>query len=139
MEVHGKNDSNLSPLKRALIALKELRAKLEAAEYAAKEPIAIVGMACRFPGRGQHLDAYWQVLLGGIDAVGDIPANRWDVNAYYDANAETPGKMYTKAGGFLDPVDQFDAAAPARPLSSSRRPRLNRAQCARGFSSDARR
>jgi len=110
MKINPKQNNDKSSLKRALIAVKDMRARLEAAEYSAKEPIAIVGMACRFPGLGQHLEDYWHLLHNGIDAIGKIPPNRWDVNAYYDSKSETPGKMYTREGGFIDPIDQFDAA-----------------------------
>ena len=71
------------------------------------EPIAIVGMGCRFPG-GDAPDAFWQLLRGGFDAISDIPADRWDVDRFYDPNPEAVGKMYTRRGGFLRKVDLFD-------------------------------
>ncbi|MBI1357394.1 MAG: SDR family NAD(P)-dependent oxidoreductase [Acidobacteria bacterium] len=100
----------LSPLKRALIALQELRARLDSAESAKREPIAIVGAGCRFPGGVTDLDSYWRLLQGGVDAITEIPAERWDVDAYYDPDPTAPGKMATRCGGFLDGVDRFDPA-----------------------------
>ncbi|MCC6697661.1 MAG: SDR family NAD(P)-dependent oxidoreductase [Candidatus Hydrogenedentes bacterium] len=73
-----------------------------------REPIAVVGMACRFPG-AEDLDAFWNLLIGGMDAVHDVPADRWDNDAYYDPNPAVQGKMYTRKGGFLDRIDLFDA------------------------------
>jgi len=109
MSTNKKEDNKLSPLKRALIAVKDMRAKLEVAERATKEPIAIVGMACRFPGLGCDIEGYWQLLKDGVDAIRKVPPTRWEVDAYYDPNPEIPGKMYTREGGFLNEVDGFDA------------------------------
>ncbi|MFS8067993.1 MAG: type I polyketide synthase, partial [Byssovorax sp.] len=71
------------------------------------EPIAIVGMACRFPG-APSLEAFWRLLRDGVDAVSDVPAGRWDIEALYDQDRAAPGKMSTRWGGFLDQVDLFD-------------------------------
>ncbi len=73
------------------------------------EPIAIVGIGCRFPGAPDP-DAFWQLLVSGTDAIGEVPADRWDVDAYYAPEPATPGKMNTRWGGFLDRVDLFDPA-----------------------------
>ncbi|HEX6370737.1 MAG TPA: SDR family NAD(P)-dependent oxidoreductase [Longimicrobium sp.] len=72
--------------------------------------IAIVGMACRFPGGADDPDALWRVLAGGEDAIVEVPAERWDVDRYYDPRAAVPGRMNTRWGGFLREVDRFDAA-----------------------------
>jgi acyl transferase domain-containing protein len=72
------------------------------------EPIAIVGMACRFPG-AESPEAFWQLLLDGRDAITEVPPDRWDVNANYSADPQAPGKSYSRWGGFLDGVDLFDA------------------------------
>ncbi|NIO82504.1 MAG: SDR family NAD(P)-dependent oxidoreductase [Candidatus Aminicenantes bacterium] len=72
-------------------------------------PIAIIGMGCRFPGGCSDLETFWQLLHDGVDAITEIPADRWDVDAFYDPNPDTPGKTYVRWGGFLDQVDQFDA------------------------------
>jgi acyl transferase domain-containing protein len=99
-------------LRTALAAIKELRAKLEAAEKAEKakrEPIAIIGMACRLPGGVDTPEAYGRLLYEGVDGVTEIPADRWDVEAYYDLDPEAPGKSYARHGGFLALPDCFDA------------------------------
>ena len=101
---------HLSPLKQALVALDEMQAKLEAAERARTEPIAIVGMGCRFPGGADDPEAFWRLLRDGVDAIREVPADRWDVDAYFDPDPDAPGKMCTRWGGFLERVDQFDAA-----------------------------
>jgi acyl transferase domain-containing protein len=71
------------------------------------EPIAIIGIGCRFPG-AQDPEAFWQLLRDGVDAITEIPSDRWDINAFYD-EAVTPGKINTRWGGFLEQVDGFDA------------------------------
>lgn len=73
------------------------------------EPIAVVGMACRFPG-GSTPEAFWEFLASGGDAIREIPAERWDVDAYYDANPDAKGKMYTRSGAFIPDFDHFAAA-----------------------------
>ncbi len=72
------------------------------------EPIAIIGMACRFPGAA-NLEEYWQLLCGGKDAVTKVPNSRWDINKFYDpAGKEIPGKINSVWGGFLNNIDRFD-------------------------------
>ena len=94
---------------QAILDRRERRAgKPPAATQPPAEAIAIVGMACRFPGSANTPEAYWQQLCQGVDAISEIPPPRWDVAAYYDADAEAPGKMYTRYGGFIDDVEQFD-------------------------------
>jgi acyl transferase domain-containing protein len=73
------------------------------------EPIAVLGVACRFPGADDP-EQFWQALLSGRDAVTEIPRDRWDVEAHYDPDPQAPGKSYSRWGGFLDRVDEFDAA-----------------------------
>ncbi len=98
--------SALSPRRLALLAV-ELQAKLEAAESARSEPIAIVGMACRFPGADSP-EAYWALLRDGEDAITEIPPTRWDNSAYYDPDPDAPGKIATRWGGFVEPIDAFE-------------------------------
>jgi acyl transferase domain-containing protein/acyl carrier protein len=75
------------------------------------EPIAIIGMSCRFPGGANSPGAYWRILESGTDVIGDIPPSRWDKHAFYDPDGNVPGKMYTMRGGFLDvPIDLCDTA-----------------------------
>jgi acyl transferase domain-containing protein len=93
---------------QVLLALQKARTKLEAAERAATEPIAIVGMGCRFPGGASDPDSFWRVLRDGVDAVTRIPRDRWDADAYYDPRPGVPGKMITRDAALLAGVDGFD-------------------------------
>lgn len=72
------------------------------------EPIAIIGMACRFPGANNPAEL-WQLLRSGVDAVTEIPADRWNADRFYDEDASVPGKMNTRWGGFLERIGYFDA------------------------------
>jgi acyl transferase domain-containing protein/acyl carrier protein len=100
---------SLTLSKRVLLALKETRSKLESYERARTEPIAIIGIGCRFPGGADNPDLFWDLLSRGIDAVHEVPADRWDADAYYDPDPGTPGKTCIRSAGFLDHVDLFDA------------------------------
>ncbi len=75
-----------------------------------RTPIAIVGIGCRFPGGAQGPERFWSMLTAGTDAIGPIPADRWDADAFFDPDYRTKGKMHVKEGGFIDRVDRFDAA-----------------------------
>jgi acyl transferase domain-containing protein len=97
----------LTPLQRAAYAVKEMRAKLDAIERAQTEPIAIIGMSCRFPG-ARNCDEFWQLLREGREAITEVPKERWDVNVYYDPDPNAPGKINTRYGGFLSHIDLFD-------------------------------
>jgi acyl transferase domain-containing protein len=99
----------MTPLQRAVFALQEARAQLEALRQAQREPIAILGCGCRFPGGADSPAAYWRLLAEGVDAVTEVPPERWDVDAWYDPDPEAPGKMYSRWGAFLPDVDRFDA------------------------------
>ncbi len=107
MAIDGSSDI-LTPLQNAVYLLKQAQAKLAAYERARSEPIAIVGMGCRFPG-ARNPDEYWSNLRNGVDAIREIPSDRWSLDEYYDADVSAPGKMNTRRGGFLDRVDEFDA------------------------------
>ena len=72
-----------------------------------REPIAIVGIGCRFPG-ASGLEEFWTMLRNGVDAVSEIPRDRWDIDALFDPLPGTTGKMSTRWGGFLTGVDRFD-------------------------------
>ncbi|MGJ3251819.1 MAG: aminotransferase class I/II-fold pyridoxal phosphate-dependent enzyme [Elainellaceae cyanobacterium] len=72
-----------------------------------QEPIAIVGIGCRYPG-ADNPDAFWQLIQTGVDAITEVPPSRWDVDAVYDPDPTTPDKANTRWGGFLDQIDQFD-------------------------------
>jgi acyl transferase domain-containing protein/nucleoside-diphosphate-sugar epimerase/acyl carrier protein len=101
--------ANLSPIKRAFLALEETQARLETLQRAQNEPIAIIGIGCRFPGGASSPAAFWQLLRNGEDATSEVPTSRWDVDALYDPDPDLPGKYYTRRGGFLrEAVDTFD-------------------------------
>jgi amino acid adenylation domain-containing protein len=74
------------------------------------EHIAVIGMGCRFPGGADNPDDYWGLLRDGVDAISEVPHTRWNIADYYDPDPEAPGKMYSRHGGFLSGIDQFDAA-----------------------------
>lgn len=97
----------LTPLKRALLAIEELQARLDRLERSQHEPVAVIGAGCRFP-RADNPQAFWKILQDGVDAIRETPADRWDNDAYYDPNPGAPGKSITRWGGFLDQVDRFD-------------------------------
>jgi acyl transferase domain-containing protein/acyl carrier protein len=94
-------------LKKLYIALKQTEAKVQQLQ----EPIAIIGMACRLPGGANDPQQYWQLLQQGVNAITEVPSQRWQANDYYDPQVDMPGKMYTTQGGFLNvPIEEFDAA-----------------------------
>ncbi len=83
-----------------------------AAENAADDssfaPIAIVGLGCRFP-KAPNVSAYWRMLLEGVDAITEVPPERWDADSFYDERPATPRKTVSRWGGFIDNIDSFDA------------------------------
>lgn len=104
-----KSPVQLSPLKQALYIIEKLENKLLVNEQEKKEPIAIIGMACRFPGGADNPEKYWKVLQQATDVIKEVPSDRWDVDAYYHAEPNAHGKMYTRSAGFVEQVNQFDA------------------------------
>ena len=99
----------LTPLQNAIYMLKQTQARLAAYERAQFEPIAIVGMACRFPGGGDSPQEFWRLLCDRVDAVQEVPADRWAIDDYYDPDPTAPLKMNTRCGAFLNRIDEFDA------------------------------
>jgi acyl transferase domain-containing protein/aryl carrier-like protein len=99
--------AKLSPKRLALLAM-ELNTKLGRLEQRSSEPIAVTGIGCRFPGGANDSDSFWRLLIEGRDAISQVPPERWDIDALYDADPDAPGKMSTRWGGFLGGVDQFD-------------------------------
>lgn len=77
--------------------------------YLKKEPIAIVGMGCRFPGGADNPELFWKNLVIGADAIGEIPLERWSVDAFFNPDSARPAKSYVRYGGFLENIDLFDA------------------------------
>lgn len=103
----AQQDATLDQLKKALTAIKELRARLDAVERARAEPIAIIGMGCRFPGADSP-QQFWELLANGVDAISETPADRWKLDELYDPDPEAPGKVASRWGGYLRDVDRFD-------------------------------
>ena len=94
--------------RRIIDALKQARGHIEELQRQQHEPIAVVGIGCRFPGGVTNPETFWQLLQEGKDGITDIPPQRWDIERFYDADPEMPGKMYTRRGGFIQDVDLFD-------------------------------
>jgi niddamycin polyketide synthase 4/5 len=97
-------------LKRMSAELTSARDRLHEAEQRRTEPIAVVGVGCRYPGGVSSPEQLWQVVAERRDAVSGLPVNRgWDLTGFYDPTSETPGSSSTRSGGFLHEADQFDA------------------------------
>ncbi|MEK9655681.1 MAG: polyketide synthase, partial [Halieaceae bacterium] len=101
--------STFTPLQKAAIALRNAERRIKKLEDAAIEPLEVLGMACRFPG-ASSVEAYAKLLREGVDAVTETPIERWDLAEIYDPNPNASGKINTRYGGFIDGVDEFDAA-----------------------------
>src|ERR1700743_2663751 len=100
--------AQLSPNARAALARELVRAGTTFPTDMT-EPIAVVGIGCRFPGNVTGPDSFWQLLLDGVDAIAEVPADRWDAGAFYDPDPSVSGRMTTKWGGFVPDADAFDA------------------------------
>ena len=105
-----------SPDRRAIITealhkIDELSARLEIAEQGDTEPVAVVGMGCRFPGGVSSPGEYWQLLQDGRSGIVRVPAERWDADAFYCDDHTVPGTICTREGGFITSwkADEFDA------------------------------
>ncbi|HEY0992741.1 MAG TPA: beta-ketoacyl synthase N-terminal-like domain-containing protein, partial [Kofleriaceae bacterium] len=95
---------SLSPHKLALLAR-----DLERRELEAHAPIAITGIACRFPGGADDPESFWRLLRDGTDLRSPVPSDRWDADAFFDADPEASGRSYVRHGYFVREVDRFDA------------------------------
>jgi acyl transferase domain-containing protein len=105
-----REDKLVEYLKRVTGDLVEAKERLRTVEAAATEPIAVVGMSCRLPGGGDTPARYWQALRDGVDAMADVPADRWNKDDYLDPDPTALGKSYTQRGGFLSDIAGWDAA-----------------------------
>ncbi|HET8642357.1 MAG TPA: beta-ketoacyl synthase N-terminal-like domain-containing protein, partial [Pseudonocardiaceae bacterium] len=96
-------------LKKVTVELTQTRRRLAEVEERRREPIAIVGMACRFPGGGDTIDGYWKLLLEGRTGVTEVPASRFDIDEFYNPDPAAAGSIYTRKGSFLDDIAGWDA------------------------------
>jgi len=75
----------------------------------AREPIAMIGVGCRFPGNVNNPEEFWKLLRDGVDPIREVPPDRWDLRTFHDPDPSRPGKIQSRWGGYLDNIDQFDA------------------------------
>src|SRR5215470_17349192 len=108
-DMHSPEGTTLTPTKRALLEIRDLRARLAEAKKAWHEPIAIVGMGLRLPGGVRDAESFAQLLWSGSDGITEIPADRWSLDEFYAEDPDAIGKMTTRHGGFIENVDKFDA------------------------------
>lgn len=107
----SRSGAAVHPLLGESVAAPEIEAHLPIARdrSAAAEPIAVIGIGCRFPGGVESAASFWKLLCAGVDAITEVPSYRWNIDRVYDANPAAPTKIYSRCGGFLGPVEEFDA------------------------------
>ncbi|TCJ96932.1 thioester reductase domain-containing protein [Nocardia alba] len=97
-------------VRRALIELRTTKRELAQARSRLSEPVAVIGIGCRFPGGVSGADEFWELLVAGGSGVGVVPADRWSIDDVFDADPGVAGRTYSRHGGFLTGVAEFDAA-----------------------------
>lgn len=103
----GESD-HIRLLAEALLAIQTLKSELARLQLANREPIAVIGIGCRFPGDVSSPDDFWTLLENGLDGIVEIPPDRWDIDSYYDPDPDARGKVCTRFGGFVNGKDVFD-------------------------------
>ena len=106
---HPRLSDTVDYLLSDVLALTEQKAGPAVATAVARsdEPIAIIAVSCRFPG-APNPEAFWELLSGGVNAIREVPEDRFDIDEFYDPDPDAAGKTYTRFGGFLDGIDGFD-------------------------------
>ena len=105
-----EKDKLLQQLKDALVAIRKLKGDLNSEREKNSGAIAIVGMSMRFPGNVNNAEDYWKLLSEGVDAITDIPEDRFSVSELYNEQPGTRGKISVKQGGFISDIDKFDGS-----------------------------
>ncbi|CAN5134817.1 hypothetical protein BH11PSE11_BH11PSE11_05010 [soil metagenome] len=103
-------DSMEAQLRQAIVTIRSLKQQVQTLRGSAKPAVAVVGIGCRLPAGANDPDALWKMLMAGQDAITEVPADRWNADAWYDADPDVIGKMNTRWGGFVQDIDRFDPA-----------------------------